>query len=114
RSDRMKFRPYGLAGGGPGAPTRNVLDPDGAARVMPGKFAHPLRAGDVLVHEQAGGGGHGDPFTRDPEAVAVDVGNEKITLAYARREHGVVLDAAGKVDADATAALRAARHWRLS
>jgi N-methylhydantoinase B len=109
RSDRMKFRPYGLAGGGPGAPTRNVLDPDGAARAMPGKFAHPLRAGDVLVHEQAGGGGHGDPFTRDPEAVAADVGNEKVTLAYARREHGVVLDAAGKVDADATAALRAAR-----
>jgi N-methylhydantoinase B len=102
----MKFRPYGLAGGKSGAPTRNVLDPDGAARAMPGKFAHGLGQGDALVHEQAGGGGYGDPFTRDRELVAVDVRNEKITVAYARREHGVVLDAAGKVDADATAALR--------
>jgi len=107
RSDRMKFLPYGLAGGKPPAPTRNVLDRDGVAQGMPGKFAHPLRAGDVLVHEQAGGGGHGDPFARDPELVAADVRNEKITIAYARREHGVAVDAAGKVDADATAALRA-------
>ncbi len=107
RSDRMKFLPYGLGGGKPGAPTRNVLDPDGAAQAMPGKFAHRLHAGDVLVHEQAGGGGYGDPFTRDPERVAADVRNEKITVAYARREHGVVVDVTGKVDADATAALRA-------
>jgi N-methylhydantoinase B len=78
-------------------------------RRMPGKFAHPLRRGDVILHEQAGAGGHGDPFARDPEAVAADVRNEKITPAYARREHGVVIDAMGKVDADATAALRRER-----
>jgi len=106
RSDRMKFLPYGLRGGKPGAPTRNLVEVDGETRAMPGKFAHPLHAGDVLVHEQAGGGGYGDPFTRDPEQVAADVRNEKITAAYARREHGVVVDATGKVDADATAALR--------
>ena len=46
----------------------------------------------------------------DPERVAADVRNEKISLDYARREHGVVIDpVALTVDAAATRALRAAR-----
>jgi len=45
-----------------------------------------------------------------PERVAADARNEKITLAYARREHGVVLEPGTfKVDAAATRALREAR-----
>jgi N-methylhydantoinase B len=108
RSDRMRFRPYGLAGGRPAAPTRNVLNPGTAPREMPAKFAAVLRRGDVIRHEQAGGGGHGDPLERDPALVAADVLNEKITPEYARREHGVVLDPARlEVDAEATRALRA-------
>jgi N-methylhydantoinase B len=110
RSDRMRFLPYGLAGGKPARPTRNVLDPDGAAREMPAKFAVVLKRGDVILHEQPGGGGFGDPFTRDPERVAADARNEKITLDFARREHGVVLEPGTfKVDAEATRALRAQR-----
>jgi N-methylhydantoinase B len=109
RSDRMRFLPYGLAGGKPARGTRNVLNPDTEARVMPAKFAVTLKRGDVILHEQPGGGGFGDPFTRDPERVAADVRNEKISLEYARREHGVVIDpAALTVDAVATRALRAA------
>ena len=109
RSDRMTFRPYGLGGGGPARGTRNVLDPDGEAREMPAKFATTLRRGDVILHEQPGGGGHGDPFARDPERVAEDVRDEKVSLAYARREHGVVIDPTTlKVDAGATGAARAA------
>ena len=57
----MRFQPYGLAGGGPARGTRNVLNPDGEAREMPAKFAVTLRRGDVVLHEQPGGGGHGDP-----------------------------------------------------
>jgi N-methylhydantoinase B len=110
RSDRMRFRPYGLDGGGPARGTRNVLNPDGAAQEMPAKFAVTLRRGDVVLHEQPGGGGHGDPFTRDPERVAEDVRDEKISLEFARREHGVVLDPVTlAVDAAATRAARAAR-----
>jgi N-methylhydantoinase B len=109
RSDRMKFQPYGLAGGRPASPTRNVLESGGQARAMPAKFALVLRRGDVIRHEQPGGGGHGDPFTRDPARVAADVADEKITVAYARREHGVVIDPVTlEVDAAATGALRAA------
>jgi N-methylhydantoinase B len=110
RSDRMRFRPYGLSGGKAALGARNVLDPDGAAREMPAKFAVILKRGDVVLHEQPGGGGFGDPFTRDPERVAADARNEKITIEYARREHGVVLEpGAFKVDAAATRALRERR-----
>jgi N-methylhydantoinase B len=109
RSDRMRFLPYGLAGGRPARGTRNVLNPDAEARVMPAKFAITLRRGDTVLHEQPGGGGFGDPFARDPERVADDVRNEKISVEYARREHGVVIDPATlAVDAGATRALRAA------
>jgi N-methylhydantoinase B len=110
RSDRMRFRPYGLAGGGSARGTRNVLNPDGEAREMPAKFAVTLRHGDVVLHEQPGGGGHGDPFTRDPERVADDVRDEKISLEFARREHGVVVDPVTlAVDSAATRAARAGR-----
>jgi N-methylhydantoinase B len=109
RSDRMKYRPYGLAGGAPARGTRNVLDPDGEAREMPAKFATTLRRGDVILHEQPGGGGHGDPLVRDPARVAEDVRDEKVSIAYARREHGVVIDPVTlKVDEAATRAARAA------
>jgi N-methylhydantoinase B/oxoprolinase/acetone carboxylase alpha subunit len=37
-----------------------------------------------MLPEQPGGGGFGHPFTRDPERVAADARNEKITLEYAR------------------------------
>jgi len=45
---------------------------------------------------------------RDPAAVARDVWNGKISAAYARAKHRVVVDpATGSLDAAATAALRA-------
>jgi N-methylhydantoinase B len=63
-----------------------------------------------VLHEQPGGGGYGDPFTRDPERVAEDVRDEKISLEFARREHGVVLDPVTlAVDPVATRAARAGR-----
>lgn len=110
RSDRMKFQPYGLAGGKPARGTPNVLNPDTEARAMPAKFAITLTLGDVILHEQPGGGGFGDTFARDPERVAADVRNEKISPDDARREHGVVIDPGTlTVDAEATRLLRATR-----
>ena len=109
RSDRMRFPPYGLAGGEPAAPTRNVLDPEGEAEALPAKIGRSLERGQVLYHAQPGGGGFGDPLRRDPEAVARDVWNAKITAAYARDKHRVVVDGeSGTLDKAATAALRLA------
>jgi N-methylhydantoinase B len=111
RSDRMKFLPYGLAGGRPARPTRNILNPGREARLMPGKFGITLRAGDTIRHEQPGGGGFGDPLTRDPAAVAADARAEKVTVAHAREAYGVVLDPVTlAVDPDATRAERETRQ----
>jgi N-methylhydantoinase B len=78
---------------------------------MPAKFATVLRRGDVIQHDQPGGGGFGDPFTRDPARVAADVRDEKITVEFARREHGVVIGPGTfEVDEAATRHLRATRE----
>jgi N-methylhydantoinase B len=71
----------------------------------------PGRRGDVSRPVLGGAGGWGDPLERDPERVGQDVREEKIGVAYARREYGVVVDeATGQVDQPATAALRATRR----
>ena len=107
RSDRRKFPPYGLQGGRPGAPSWNILNPDGEARVLETKPTLTLRQGDVIRHIQPGGGGFGDPLLRDPERVCADVRNEKVSVAKARELYGVVLGpATGAVDPAATARLR--------
>ena len=80
RSDRAKHPPYGLAGGGPGALSANVLlHPDGSEETLPPMFSIEIEAGDVYEHRTAGGGGWGDPLERDPAAVADDVLNEKVS-----------------------------------
>jgi len=107
RSDRADRPPYGLAGGGSGAPSSNVLlRPDGTEEVLPAMFSTTIEAGDVYVHRMAGGGGWGDPFRRDPGAAAHDVADEKVSAAAARELYGVVIGADGLVDEAATAALR--------
>ena len=91
RSDRATNPPYGLLGGGRAAPSRNILDPDGRAEELPSKLTRTLHAGDVIRHEQAGGGGYGDPLRRDPAQVSADVADEKISAAFAEEKFGVVL-----------------------
>jgi N-methylhydantoinase B len=111
RSDRADRPPYGLAGGGTGAPSNNVLlRPDGTEEDLPAMFSITIEPGDVYVHRTAGGGGWGDPYERDPEVVAVDVANEKVSVDAAREQYGVVIRADGTADGAATAALRDERR----
>jgi 5-oxoprolinase (ATP-hydrolysing) len=78
RSDRQTHRPYGLAGGEPGAASSNVIVRiDGTVERLPPMFATMLQPGDVFHHRMAGGGGWGDPAARDPEATRADVLNGK-------------------------------------
>jgi N-methylhydantoinase B len=107
RADRMKFPPYGLAGGDPALPAQNVIGEEATARTMPSKVTTWLKQGELVTHVQPGGGGYGDPRTRDPERVARDVWDGKISAAYAREHHRVVVDpASGRLDKAATQALR--------
>jgi N-methylhydantoinase B len=52
-----------------------------------------------------GGGGYGDPLTREPDAVARDVREQKVTAEAARAVYGVVLED-GTVSTAATSADR--------
>ena len=86
-----------------------MLNPDAENRELPAKCTLIVRHGDVFRHELAGAGGWGHPFERDPERVLHDVLEEKISVAYARREYGVVIDErTWKVVPEETARLRAA------
>jgi N-methylhydantoinase B len=107
RADRRTFLPFGLQGGGAGAPSMNWLVRDGATEALPSKFCITLKYGDVFRLEVPGGGGWGDPFARDPAAVLADARNGLISVAAARDEYGVALTADWRVDTAATIALRA-------
>lgn len=59
-SDRRKFQPYGLNGGEPGKPGRNVvIRANGRVEEVTSKFVTWLEPGDVLSIETPGGGGWG-------------------------------------------------------
>jgi N-methylhydantoinase B len=121
RADRHTFRPYGLFGGSPGKPSRNILNPGREDRPLTAKVTMTIKRGDVFRHEQPGPGGWGDPLERDPAAVLRDVRNEFVSAASARDDYGVVVvNGSGPasrwaVDEAATRArrqeLRARRGW---
>ena len=63
-TERRTSRPWGLEGGGPGAPGENWLLPGGdesRAERLPDKCTVDLRAGDVVRILTPGGGGYGEP-----------------------------------------------------
>ena len=109
RADRHVYPCWGLFGGKPGAVSHSYFIKDGKREESAAKFVRPMRGGEVFRAEMAGSGGYGDPLTRDPTAVAEDVRQEKITLAHAAEEYGVVIEPATfEVDGDGTASLRRA------
>ena len=110
-SDRAAIPPFGVGGGTSSRSYRVAVRRNGSENVFPtpGKVTgHPVRRGDVVVMESGGGGGYGDPLERDPEAVRADVREGFVSAERARDGYGVVLDAAGEVDEEATAAAREA------
>jgi len=113
RSDKRRFRPYGLVGGSEGSGSVNVIDPGlPGERVLPTIGPSEIRPGETFRHVLAGGGGWGDPLERDPRLVAADVLAEKVGPGSAQRDYGVVLTDAGTIDEVATTALRARRRTR--
>lgn len=72
--DRVKFAPYGVKGGGPGATSVYTLTrADGTVQHLPSKSAGTvLGRGDRVLLETAGGGGYGPAAERAPAAIAAD------------------------------------------
>jgi len=107
RSDKRKFPPYGLQGGSTGSPSLNILNPGPDEELLPTLAQVKFGRDEVIRHEMAGGGGWGDPLTRDPAAVLEDVIDGRVSVAAARDEYGVLLDEAGDaVDVESTVRLR--------
>ena len=107
RSDRQRYRPWGMFGGKGGAFGQCILNPGPEAEILPSKFLRTLDRGDVFRGEMPGSGGYGDPFERDPMGVLEDVRQEKMTVAHAFAQYGVVIDPAGmRLNSQATAARR--------
>ncbi len=88
-AERHHSRPYGLAGGDPGANGAALLNPDGDREVLPAKCTRELPPGSVLSVRTPGGGGHGDPADRDREAVLRDLRLGKVSPAAAAERYGV-------------------------
>ncbi|NBS00555.1 MAG: hydantoinase B/oxoprolinase family protein [Rhizobiales bacterium] len=105
RTDRVKFLPYGLAGGEPGGASRNAMIVDGHEQELPGKITMRVGAGTLIVHEQAGAGGFGPPLERDPDAILEDYLDGKITDTFAQLHYKVAFDG-NEIDHEKTARLR--------
>ena len=94
--------PKGRAGGRPGAPGAVALK--SGPRLRP-KGYQVIPDGDRLLLHLPGGGGMGDPATRDPALVARDVRDGLVSVEAARRDYKVAI-AGGTVDDVATRTLR--------
>jgi N-methylhydantoinase B len=120
--DRLKFPAQGLLGGGAGlAGTYSLGDERGGGDELNPKelLFHP--SGSRVETALPGGGGYGDPFEREPQAVLDDVLNGYVSLKAAERDYGVVITGTRRpdeqvslprhfsIDAEATARLRAAQ-----
>jgi len=114
RTDRVRFKPYGLSGGEPGGRSRNFMEVGNERSALAGKITTRIAKGTLIIHEQAGAGGFGDPMLRGAEEVREDLLDGKITADYARKYYGMAFDSKGTLDAGATAKLRTERGASLA
>ena len=99
QADRTRTAPWGLFGGGGGHSTRYmVVAPDGSEKILGGKMRDqyesakksgvPLREGDIVRIESAGGGGYGDPHLRAKDRVRSDIEDGYISKESAQDMYG--------------------------
>lgn len=104
--ERLRFQPWGVSGGGPGAVLKVIYNRGKPDERELGKIhEQPMRKGDTLTILMPGGGGYGNAFERDPALVLADVENGFVSLEAAEHDYGVVIRD-GAVDEAATLARR--------
>ncbi|MDB5503051.1 MAG: hydantoinase, partial [Tardiphaga sp.] len=98
-ADRVRLGCYGLKGGKAGEPFCVTVDAEGEARKLGGLVdgAEVLK-GQVVRVVTTGGGGWGDPLTRELPLVLRDVTEGRVSVAAATRDYGVVFTAASTAD----------------
>jgi N-methylhydantoinase B len=116
RMENTLVAPYGVAGGQAGRTGRIMLNPGTPdERELPALGdGITLKRGDLLRLETCGGGGWGDPLTREPERVKQDVARGLVTARGALEDYGVALDAVTlEIDKTATDETRRRRAREL-
>lgn len=109
RGDRHYTAPWGLHGGRAGARWTTVIRrATGAEEIIPGRKIFTLEAGDRVLALTGGGGGYGRPWEREVDRVVADVLDRKVSASAARELYGVVMNATGRVDQEATTERRRA------
>jgi N-methylhydantoinase B len=107
RSGRAQQPPWGTAGGQPGTSCQNVLNPGTPdERRLKGLETIHVPGDTVYLHVTPGAGGHGAPSERDPQLVARDVRDGKISVERAKSIYRVAVTAEGVIDQRATVELR--------
>lgn len=112
RGEGLRYRSgYGAASGQDGEGGEMHVYPEDGPDFEAPKFGLRELGPARLVVSSPGGGGFGDPLDRDPERVLRDVRDGVVSAEAAREHYGVVLAPCGRrVDAEATARLRAPRQ----
>jgi len=112
---RSKYPCWGVDGGMQGTPNYAVIYKKGEKPIRTRRIAaFRLTKGDMVSLRTGGGGGWGDPLTRDPERVRWDVKNEYISLEDALNIYGVVIDPDTlEVDLEKTKENRARKRTKI-
>jgi len=108
--ERGKYPPFGVNGGKSAALNRFIYETDNGEATPPfvSKVTDiKIRHGQKVRLETPGGGGFGDPATREATKVVRDVRLGYVTREAALRDYKVVLCADGSLDAEGTAKVRA-------
>ena len=112
--DRVRFTPYGIAGGAAGASSEFILNPGTEKEISLGNTdVATLNPGDVVRFTGAGGGGWGSALERPAERVLTDVRRGFVTVQGAEGDYGVVIRD-NEVDTAATEQLRLERAGEAS
>ena len=98
---------FGAAGGRAGAGGEVILTLADGTRIQAPKYGVERHGPGTYRALSPGGGGYGDPSTRDPAHVLRDVRDGVVSAAGAERDYGVAITADGRsIDKDRTARLR--------
>ncbi|MGI8305621.1 hydantoinase B/oxoprolinase family protein [Saccharopolyspora hattusasensis] len=92
--DRARSITWGIAGGLPSLPHGVWLNKGTEdERFLGATFSNvAIEPGDTFTRPSAGGGGHGDPLTRDPALVVEDVIDGYVSIERAAKDYGVVVE----------------------
>jgi len=111
RPRRRKCPPWGLWNGSDGGGAEYFLRLAGSNQfVSADQIMRPVPAQSEVIIRTGGGGGWGDPFEREPDAVLTDVLEGLVSIEAAKQTYGVVIEpAAMRIDDAATRLARAGR-----